>query len=69
MASSEETGGGAVGARHRPGSGPHHSFDAPSAWVLRFAGLIPAQGGAGIFDDCKSLKMKQAGNRIFGAAR
>ena len=44
MASSEETGGGAVGARHRPGSGPHHGFDAPSAWVLRFAGLIPAGG-------------------------
>ncbi len=34
-----------------------------------FPSLCAAHGRAAIFDDYKSLKMKQAGNRIFGEAR
>ncbi len=30
-----------------------------------FNGLCAVQGGTAIFDDCKSLKMKKLGNRIF----
>ncbi len=30
-----------------------------------FNGLCAVQGGTAIFDDCKSWKMKEPGNRIF----
>ncbi len=33
--------------------------------MIFFNDLCAVKGGAAIFDDCKSLKMKEPGDRIF----